>query len=304
MALSANAAATVSALLLTLSLVEWEPLFPLPLPPHRQLIVYIFYFLETSLAIWHCLLTLLPLFQLCFYHCHLLSENHCSHCHYHRIMMPFPSMHHKVLGLLLGVAVINDSAACCCLWCPSLSLSPLPLSSPFQCWPSLSTVTIATVAVDHCHWPLLLPSPSPPVDCCIIIVIFALFCFISVVVTRYPHHCHCCCCYCRCYCHYHHHHCGASAVLHATGCSSSPTCSFFFFRMSYQVAVQQWTGLLFHFMYTCTTIVHVGYYILQKSKRFPSSLLSYSRVRPGMSKWFATVWICRIKILQRILGLL
>jgi len=40
MTLSANAAATVAALLLTSSLVEWEPLFQLPLPPHHDAVSF------------------------------------------------------------------------------------------------------------------------------------------------------------------------------------------------------------------------------------------------------------------------
>jgi len=65
---------------------------------------------------------------------------------------------------------------------------------------------------------------------------------------------------------------------------------------------KQQRGFLLLYMYTCTTCVRVGYSILQKWVWFPSPLFSYSWVRLGTWKRFATVQICRIKILQQILG--
>jgi len=206
-----------------------------------------------------------------------------------------------MLSAWCHAVVVGAITWCCChqwhcclvllFMMPFTAPVTFPLPSAFWCWLSLltvchqqlllSTITInhccwplpLIIAVDHCCWPLLSPTPLPFIVAWLLLSLLS----ISVIVNRYPHHCHHCCCYCHCYCHHHHCHCDASAVLHGTGCSSSPTCVFFFFCMSTRVpsTVQWQTGFLFHFMCTCTTIVQVGYCILQKCIWFPSALFSY-----------------------------
>ncbi len=138
----------------------------------------------------------------------------------------------------------------------------------------------------HCHH---CPHLSRPIDCCILLLSVIVSCLCSVFLLC--HHCLChfychCCCYC---CH---------LLLLLLCCCGSPTCVFWT-----NAAVMQHRGFLLLCMFTSTTLLHVGHSILQKWKWFTSTLFSYSWVCPGTSKWFATVQICRIKILQQVLGL-
>jgi len=234
--------------------------------------------------------------------CSLRNSNTCCQHHCQKHHDAFSAIDHLadawclaswLLGLLHG-----DDAACF----PISTSFPLPVPSSFlahcTCCPSpstpqlLSTVTInCHYLVDHWpslfHWPSLSHWPSTitiaiPNLCHIrhyqLIVSLLLFYILGAccLFSCFFHHCSfiivmtCCCCFC---------------------CCAAPCHSMTKWTMSTILSVRaiQW--------------VCVGYCILQKWMWFPPPLLWYSWVWLDTLKWFATVRICRIKILQWILGL-
>jgi len=257
----------------------------------------------------------LPQLQLCFCHCLLAVQQQLCQCHCYNIMMMWQTSPGGCV-LLSVMVVLPWFCGSCAWWCcnqlyPSLPLLPLPLPSPIQhCHnnhPSLSpsiAITIHCLSIDsschchhqllpltvfHCNWPSPLTIDHSHIHhpWLIITLFFKFFSLLSVQLfyddccssfINYHsmfiiHCCHCydCCCFFCC-----------AEILHAVF-------SFLERNMIPSVRAIQW--------------VQVGYCILQKWIWFASSLLSYSWVQPGTSKWSCTVWICRIKILQRILGL-
>jgi len=231
-------------------------------------------------------------------------------CHCHSILTLFPSRHHQAdVFCLWGTGAIACCCCCCCRWCClvmlllflSPSLIPFPVAGTItiaiHCHhhPSLSPSTIVvTIAVDHCHHLHHRPSSSPSlttVDHLNIrhrrLIVILLFLF--VVACCLTCFCHCChwplimhCCHCC-------HRWLLLLLLLLCSCVFSFPKVFTDEHTIPSVGVIQW--------------VRVGYCILQKWIWFPPPLLWYSWVWLGTSKRFMTVQICRIKILQQILGL-
>jgi len=175
--------------------------------------------------------------------------------------------------LLLPFTLIGHACAACCH-----RVKPLVDCPFFMNWSLLASLLFSILCC-HCHhWPSIaclccLLFLSLPVDCpffkvfIIFIVVFALSksplviivaailietaaLIATIIVT--------CCC-------------GHSCVL----LWLVSTCVF--------VHHQQGTGFLLHFMYTCTTIVHVGYYILQ----------SQNDLHQHLSGTNGYTWVCQ-----------